>query len=213
MALDQWLIFVMVWTLAGIPLGPNALNCIALSAEVGFYRSLWAIKGILIAALCHMTAVILGVSAILLANSELFYAVKLCGAAYLVWMGISIWRKGSEVPTGAELKIVSRIDIVRKAFLISMSNPKAIFSYLAVFSQFLTSGEPLAPQLVVLIPTVLVINATVYVGYCAFGIGFARLLCTVPRRLAFNRSVGAFYIFAGAALAVSGLHSAPARRY
>ena len=94
MAFDQWLIFVAIWTLAGLPLGPNALNCIAVSARIGFTRSLWSVAGILGAALCHKTAVIFGAATILLANAELFYVLKFCGAAYLIWMGISLRREG-----------------------------------------------------------------------------------------------------------------------
>jgi homoserine/homoserine lactone efflux protein len=200
MTWEQWLIFVSIWALAGIPLGPNALNCIALSAGAGFKRSLWSVAGILVAALCHKTAVILGAAAILLANAELFSLLKLCGAAYLIWMGISLWRKGGQLPATATPKATSRVQIVRQAFVVSMSNPKAILSYLAVFSQFLTPGEPLAPQLIVLVPTALSITAAIYVSYCALGTGIGRFLGTLRRRLIFNRSVGSFYICAGAAL-------------
>jgi len=203
MTWEQWLIFVAIWTLAGIPLGPNALNCIALSAGAGFKRSLWSIPGILLAALCHKGAVLLGASALLLANAELFHIVKLCGAGYLIWMGISLWRKGDQLPDTADVKVTSRFHIVRQAFLISMSNPKALFAYLAVFSQFLTPGEPLAGQLIILVPSALVITGTIYLAYCALGTGVGRFLGTVRRRLVFNRSIGTFYIFAGSALAAS----------
>jgi homoserine/homoserine lactone efflux protein len=189
--------------LGGNTAGPKCANCIALSAGAGFRRSLWSVAGILVAALCHKTAVILGAAAVLLANAELFSLLKLCGAAYLIWMGISLWRKGGQLPTAATPKATSWVHIVRQAFVISMSNPKAILSYLAVFSQFLTPGEPLAPQLVVLVPTALGITAAIYVGYCALGTGIGRFLGTLRRRLIFNRSIGSFYIFAGAALAAS----------
>ncbi|MBT7248158.1 MAG: LysE family translocator [Rhodospirillaceae bacterium] len=127
MAFDQWLIFVAIWTLAGLPLGPNALNCIAVSARIGFTRSLWSVAGILGAALCHKTAVIFGAATILLANAELFYVLTFCGAAYLIWMVISLWREGGELPQSSERAPASRFQIARQAFVISMSNPKAIF--------------------------------------------------------------------------------------
>ena len=158
MTVDQWLLFVGVWTLAGLPLGPSALNCIAVSASGGFARSLWAVLGILIAAICHKAATILGVAALLLANAELFYWLKLCGAAYLVWMGISLWRRRDGPAFAAGRDMASRAAIVRRAFLISMSNPKAILAYLAVFSQFLTPTDPLADRLVVLVPTALIVT-------------------------------------------------------
>lgn len=207
MSIEQWLVFVSVWIAASIPLGPNALNCIALSAGAGFRRSLWAVAGLLVAALCHMAVTILGVAAILLANALLFQVLKLCGAAYLVWMGVSIWRKRDGLPETDKPASVSRIYIVRRAFLISMSNPKAILAYLAVFSQFIPPDGPLTDSLIVLVPTALATTIVVYVGYCAIGLGMGRLLRSARRRLAFNRTVGGFYVFAGAGLAASDLPS------
>ena len=208
MTLDQWLIFVAIWIAASLPLGPNALNCIALSAGAGFRRSLWSVVGIMIAAICHIAATVLGVATILLANAELFQLLKLCGAAYLVWMGISLWRKRDRLPTAAMPTSTSRPHIVRQAMLISLSNPKAVLAYLAIFSQFVAPGEPLASQLVVLVPTALAIGAAVYIGYCALGVGVGRLLSSARRRLTFNRSVGTLYILAGAGLAASDSQSA-----
>lgn len=203
MTVDQWLIFVAVWIAASVPLGPNALNCIAASAGAGFRRSLWAVVGILLAALCHMAATALGVAAVLLANAELFHILKLCGAAYVVWMGVSLWRRRDELPAMGPMASASALRLVRRAFLTSMSNPKSILAYLAVFSHFLIPGAPLAARLAILVPTALAISVIVYVGYCAMGAGVGRLLGTVRRRLAFNRSVGSFYIFAGVGLAAS----------
>ncbi len=211
MSMDQWLIFVAIWTLATLPLGPNALNCIALSARAGFARSLFAVLGILIAALCHMTFVVLGAAAVLLANAEIFHIVKLCGAAYLVWMGFSMWRKGAHPPAAREAKNTSNGALVSHAILISMSNPKAILSYLAVFAQFLTPNEPLADRLIILVPTALVVVAAIYVGYCAIGTSVGRFLGTVPRRLAFNRTIATFYILAGASLAAADIRPIPGR--
>lgn len=207
MTLEQWLIFVAVWIAASVPLGPNALNCIAVSASAGFRRSLWAVAGILVAALCHMAVTVLGVAAILLANAVLFQVLKLCGAAYLIWMGISLWRKRDGMPAVDAPASASALRVVRRAFLTSMSNPKSILAYLAVFSQFLVPGASLVERLAILVPTALVIVVAVYVGYCAIGLGIGRLLRSARRRLAFNRTVGGFYIFAGAGLAASDLPS------
>ncbi|MDJ0894337.1 MAG: LysE family transporter [Alphaproteobacteria bacterium] len=203
MSIEEWLIFVAIWTAATLPLGPNALNCIAAAADHGFSRALWAVVGILVAALCHIAATVMGTAAILLANAALFQALKLAGATYLVWMGVSLWRRRD---AGFAVKYrppASRLRLVRQGFLISMSNPKAVFSYLAVFTQFLKPGVPLDAQLIILVPTALVPIAAVYAGYAALGLGIARLLASARRRLSFNRGVGSAYILAGIGLAVA----------
>ena len=203
MTLDHWLLFLAVWIAASLPLGPNAMNCIALSAGAGFRRSLWALAGILAASVCHMTATLLGVAALLAANALLFQAVKLAGAAYLVWMGVSLWRRGASLEWDRQTEPQAVLPIVRRAALISISNPKAVFAYLAVFSQFVGPGDALAGRLAVLVPTSFAVTALVYSGYCLLGLGVARLLRTARRRRAFDRLVSVFYIAAGAGLALS----------
>ncbi len=212
MTLHQWLIFVAVWTAASLPLGPNALNLIASAATDGFRRSLWGIVGIFLAAICHMTATVLGAATILLANATLFQAIKLAGAAYLIWMGIALWRNKGAAFRTVRQNPTAPTRLVRRAFLISMTNPKAVLSYLAVFSQFLRPGVPLAEQLIVLVPTALAIVVIVYFGYAVTGLGVSRLLASERRRSLFNKGVGSFYMLAGIGLATVEPSSAPAPR-
>lgn len=212
MTIEQWTLFLAIWIAASLPLGPNALNCIALSANAGLRRSVWSVAGILIASLCHMTATVLGFATILAANAMLFHALKICGGAYLVWMGIAMWRKGDCFDLAQVAAFPTRWKITRSAFLISMSNPKAVFAYVAVFSQFISPSVPLAEQMLVLVPTSFAVTILVYGGYCAAGVGFARLLGTVRRRLVFNRTVGLFYIAMGAGLSLADTQSIQGRQ-
>ena len=203
MTFDNWLLFLALWTAASLPLGPNALNCIALSAQTGFRRSLWAIAGILIASAGHMTATLLGVAALLAANAILFQAVKFAGAAYLVWMGLSLWCRGGRIDFDRREDAETPGAIVRRAVLISLSNPKAVFAYLAVFAQFVEPGGDLAARLAVLVPTSFGVTVVVYGGYCLLGLGVAQLLSSARRQRWFNRTVAAFCIAAGAGLVLS----------
>ena len=212
MTVHQWLIFVAIWTAASLPLGPNALNLISSAATDGFRRSLWGIVGIVLAAICHMTATILGAATILLANATVFQGLKLAGAAYLIWMGISLWRRKDAAIRTVQRDPAPPVRLVRRAFLISMTNPKAVLSYLAVFSQFLRPGVPLAEQLTVLVPTALAIVAIVYFGYAVTGLGLSRLLGSVRRRSLFNKGVGSFYMLAGLGLATVEPSAAPAHK-
>ncbi|MDF1750734.1 MAG: LysE family translocator [Alphaproteobacteria bacterium] len=205
MALESWLVFVVVWFLAGIPLGPNAINCISISTHVGFRQSLWSVVGILLAALCFIAAVSLGLAGVMLAHANLFMALKVCGGLYLIWMGIRLWRTGDGSASVSGAPRLSAWRSVRKSFLISLSNPKAILAYGAVFSQFVDPTQSLTAQLSVLIPTALVINALIYGGYCGIGSGVARFLKSARRRLMFNRGVASFYFLAGGTLVGSEL--------
>jgi homoserine/homoserine lactone efflux protein len=212
MTFDEWLFFTGIWFAAGLPLGPNAVNCISISAAHGIGRALWAVVGILIAGTIFMAAVVTGLGAVLLANGALFTALKLAGAAYLIWMGVRLLRS-REVALDVPVPVNSgALPIVKNAILISFSNPKAMISCGAVFSQFIAPEAALAPQLLVIVPTALAINAVIYMGYSALGLGVKRAFGSAGRRLWFNRGVGGFYILAGTALAASEVSSVGTRR-
>ena len=88
--------------------------------------------------------------------------------------------------------------------LISLSNPKAIFGWLAIFTQFIDAGAPLWPQLTILAPTSLSIVFAVYVGYCALGASVNRLLAD-RRKIWIDRIAGSTYLAFALGLAVSDL--------
>jgi homoserine/homoserine lactone efflux protein len=176
--LQDWLIFVAFWTAASIPLGPNAMNCIVISMSDGFRRGLWAMAGIVMAAACHMAASAFGLSAILLANASLFHAIKWLGVAYLAWLGVAMLLKKTDAVEIKSRPSTTPLAAIRRGFTTSITNPKAILVYVAVFPQFIKPEGALAAQLLVLVPTALVIAVVVYTGYCAFGTGIAQLLST-----------------------------------
>ena len=69
------------------------MNCIVVSISDGFRRGLWAVAGIVLAAACHMTASLLGLSAVLMAHAGLFHLIKWLGVAYLAWLGMTMFLK------------------------------------------------------------------------------------------------------------------------
>lgn len=202
MSIESWLIFVTIWFLTGIHPGPNALNCVAVSSSFGFRRALWCMMGIIIAAMFYILAVSAGLATVLLANAHLFTALKIAGGAYLIWIGIKTWRSaGVALSENAVSKQPKPAPVlVRDSVLISLSNPKAILAYGAVFSQFIDPQAALWPQLAVIGPTALGITALIYTAYCGLGSGIGRFLSSARRRLFFNRGTAAFFIFAGGGL-------------
>jgi threonine/homoserine/homoserine lactone efflux protein len=207
MAIDDWLLFMAIWIAASVPLGPNALNCISTSAAYGFRKGLWSAAGVFVAANIHMALALTGIAAFMNANPELFEALRWAGVAYLAWMGLSMLRsRGVDRIPGA-VAGATRWQLIRRAVLISLSNPKAIFAWLAVFSQFVSAVQPIGPQLIVLAPSALSVTIAVYVGYCALGLGVNRIF-RGDRRLWFDRAAGSTYLAFAYGLAVSDLKKA-----
>jgi threonine/homoserine/homoserine lactone efflux protein len=95
----------------------------------------------------HATLALAGLSALVLRSSELFAAVRLAGAAYLVVLGVYLWR-GPRSP--ARQSAATGRSTFLQALLGNVLNPKAAAIYLTLVPQFLDPGRPLAPQLLVL---------------------------------------------------------------
>ena len=103
-------------------------------------------------------------------------------------MGVALFRRSdAELEVSAEAEQSPRA-IIWRAVLISLSNPKAMISYGAVFSQFISTDAALPGQLVVLVPTAVAIVAIIYVGYSALGLGVNS--CSARRRAGAGSIVG-----------------------
>lgn len=207
MSFESWLVFVAIWMAASLPLGPNALNCISTSATHGFQKGLWSVAGVFIAAIIHMTLAVSGIAAFLNSNPVLFDVLRWMGVGYLAWMGVSMLRSKGNFKIKKSAERFSRIQSTRRAILISMSNPKSIFVWLAVFTQFIDMNAALAPQLLVLAPSALSITVIVYVGYCAIGKGMDRLF-SGSRKMWFDRITGTTYLAFALGLANADLRRA-----
>lgn len=204
MTVESWLIFVTIWIAATLPLGPNALNCVAVSAVQGFRSSLWSAVGTLLAAGIHLIVAVSGIAAFMAANPVVFDGLRWIGVGYLAWMGLTLLLARRALEAQQVRRHRSALQQIRRAMLVSLSNPKAIFGWLAIFTQFINADAPLWPQLMILAPTSLSIVFAVYVGYCALGASVNRLLSD-HRKVWIDRLAGSTYLAFAIGLAVTDL--------
>jgi threonine/homoserine/homoserine lactone efflux protein len=144
--------FITTALFAYIP-GPAMLYAAAQTLARGRRAGLMATLGIHVGCYVHVTAAAAGLSIIFHAVPVLYMAVKLAGAAYLVWLGISLFRsKGQGEPQPA----VGDPKSGRRAFIESISievlNPKTAIFFLAFLPQFIdpAAGFPVWLQFVLL---------------------------------------------------------------
>ena len=156
-----------------------------------------------IAAICHVLIVSLGLGTLLLASAELFAAFKWFGVAYLFWLGVRQWRAKLPSDIRVDRGPISSGGLVVRAWLISLSNPKAIYSFLAIFPQFISPGLPVAPQLIILGATAAGIAFLMYCAWTAFAAPLGRWLASSGKRRWLNRTTGSIFIAGAAGLAVS----------
>lgn len=126
--------------------GPNSLYVLALSAERGWQKGIWAAAGIVVGDAIIMLSVALG-AATMLASSPLTYnLLRLLGAGYLAWLGLGIIRVGiarlqtkessAKAPRLMQAEAIMRLHPFLAALLLALTNPKAIFFFISFFTQF-----------------------------------------------------------------------------
>lgn len=130
--------------------GPAVLYVVTRSVEQGRRAGLVSVLGLHTGTLVHIAAAATGLSALLLASATLFEAVKLAGAAYLIFLGVSrLVRRAA--PTEARVERASLQRVYGQGFVVNVLNPKTALFFVAFFPQFVADGRgPVAAQVLVL---------------------------------------------------------------
>jgi threonine/homoserine/homoserine lactone efflux protein len=203
---DLWL-FVLSGFLLNITPGPDTLYIVGRGSTQGWRAGAVAALGIGAGTLVHICAAALGFSAILAASATAFTAVKIIGAAYLLYVGISLIRSAG-APQSSPAAAVSRPASIRiifmQGFLTNVLNPKVALFFLAFLPQFVDSEAP-NPLAFLFLGAIFDINGTLWnllVARLAAGISSA-LAPSMTFKQWFNRCVGGVFILVGLRLALA----------
>ncbi len=204
MDLHTWLLFTTtVFFLSATP-GPNMLLALGHGLRFGPRRAVATVIGTIAGLLVLMTASITGLSALLAASETAFSIVKWCGVAYLLVLGVKSWRAPTApVEAGATPERGGFWRLAIQAFLVCVSNPKAIVFLVALFPQFLDPHAPMTPQVLILMVTFSVSEAIWIMTYATGGRRLLPLLNKAGAGRLVNRLSGGLLIGAGAMLAVA----------
>lgn len=118
--------------------GPNMIYCVSRTLAQGRRAGMVSLAGVLLGFVVHLAAAALGLTALLMAVPLAFDAIKLAGAAYLLWLAWSAVRPGGTAPFEARaLPVDDSGTLFRMGFLTNLLNPKVAMFYLSFFPQFL----------------------------------------------------------------------------
>jgi threonine/homoserine/homoserine lactone efflux protein len=164
MSLDLFLGFVAATILLVITPGPTVTLVVSYALAQGRRSGFATVAGVALGDLTAMTLSVLGLGALLAASATLFTIVKWAGAAYLVYLGVRLWRADPDGETAAIERRSPRA-MLAHAFAVTALNPKSIVFFVAFLPQFVDASAPVVPQLVLLVATFVTIatlNAGVY---------------------------------------------------
>jgi leucine efflux protein len=155
--------------------GPNSLYVLTISTQKGWRHGAWGAIGIFIGDSILMIAVALGAASMLMSSPALFQSVRITGALYLGWMGFGLLRSGylrwiSSTNAGAyEIRErLMQLHPLIAALSLSLTNPKAIFFFIAFFSQFIRPDFAFPAYTLIYLAVVLQIMSMTYLASLIF---------------------------------------------
>jgi threonine/homoserine/homoserine lactone efflux protein len=192
-----WLAFAAAAiTLLIIP-GPTISLVMSYALSQGHRAALAIVAGVALGDLTAMSLSLLGLGAVLAASATLFTLLKWLGAAYLVYLGIKLWRAPVDrAQPGAARPVTARL-MLGHAWLVTALNPKSIVFFVAFVPQFVDPAKPYLPQASILILTFVLLAAA---NALAYALAASSLKGTIRRPSVqrwVNRAGGSVLIGAG----------------
>jgi threonine/homoserine/homoserine lactone efflux protein len=168
MPFENWIAFAAASiVMLAIP-GPTILLVISYALGHGRKAGTATVAGVALGDFTAMTASMLGLGALLATSAALFTVLKWVGAAYLIYLGIKLWRApviGGDASQGDVTGKERPMRIFLHTYIVTALNPKSIVFFVAFLPQFLVPTLPWLPQMVIFETTFLVlaiINAALY---------------------------------------------------
>lgn len=134
----DWVIFVPACFALNLAFGPNNLLAMTHGAKSGVIFAQKAALGRLVVFIPMIALSALGLGVVLTTSAIVFNVVKIIGAAYLIWLGVSLWRSAKTMKIKDFDEGHSTVGrAFRAEATVAISNPKAILIFAAFFPQFI----------------------------------------------------------------------------
>ena len=197
MITPEFIVIWIGWLLAGGSPGPATLGIAGTAMAAGRNSALAFSIGILAGSATWGIAAALGLAAVMLANAWVFEIIRYVGAAYLFWLALkalrSAWKAGDQ-SIGTPFKGSTKT-LFLKGFAIHLTNPKAIFSWGAIYS-IVAPADATLLTLFGYFGLLYAGSILIFIGY-AFLFSSARAVYAYTRaRRWFDLSFAAFFGFA-----------------
>lgn len=198
MAFEMWLAFTLASAvLLALP-GPTVLLVVAYALNQGRRAALATTAGVALGDFTAMTASLLGLGVVLATSATLFTALKWLGAAYLVYLGVRLWRAPvAENAADATTNAVSGGRMLAHVWLVTALNPKSIVFFVAFLPQFLDPTRPLLGQMAIMEITFLILATLNAALYATLAAAARRGIRRPAIQRAVNRAGGSLLIGAG----------------
>ncbi len=149
LTLHGLLLFIAAELIFSLTPGPTVMLISAYGFKGGFRDALAAIAGTQTGNTLWFVICVTGLGALVTASPLVFHAIRLLGAAYLIWLGAgALWKSWHAAPDDQGPKLMGRPYV--QATLTQLGNPKAILFFGALVPQFLDTRAGLIPQYLIM---------------------------------------------------------------
>jgi len=187
--------------LLAITPGPGVFATVARALASGFAHASVVVLGIVVGDLVFLLLAIYGLAAVAALLGGLFTLVKLCGAAYLIWLGVRLWRGKAAATTTTAIAETSWFANLTSGLLITLGNPKVILFYLGFLPAFVDLATLSTMDVLIIAGVVSLVLGATMLGY-AYAASRTRQLFASPKaKSLLNRTSGSVMIATGAVLA------------
>ncbi|GLO15231.1 hypothetical protein PPUJ20028_38150 [Pseudomonas putida] len=199
MALDTWLIYLLASIGLSLTPGPNSLLALTHGALYGARRTLFTIVGGVFGFSAVIALAMFGLSALLQTSASVLSVLKWVGGAYLIWLGIQLWRSPAlHLELTARSMRLGNAGLFRQGLLSAMANPKVLLFYGAFLPQFIDPQRGLMLQFVVMAATFA--SVEFLVEYLLARLAFRIRPWLAKGGKGFNRCCGSLFALIGVAL-------------
>lgn len=199
MTFETWATFAAATAVLLVIPGPTILLVISYALGQGWRTALPVAIGVALGDFTAMTLAMLGVGALLSASATLFTALKWIGAAYLIWLGIKLFRAGGSLDAQPRTDRASAAKMLGHAWLVTALNPKSITFFVTFLPQFLDAKADFRTQMLIFEVTFVTLAFANAFGYALIA-SRARSVVRNERAIGlFNKAGGTLLIGAGIA--------------
>lgn len=184
--------------------GPGIFAVVSCALGRGLRAALALIAGIIIGDLIYFYLAVLGMAALARSMGEFFIIVKFAGAAYLVWLGLKLWREKPASPAAGEGAADpapgDRRNLVA-GFLVTIGNPKTIAFYAGLLPTFIELEKLSAGDALAMGGIVILVVGLIPAAYAAAAASSRRFFRSPARLRLLNRTAGNMLIASGMTVA------------
>ena len=182
--------FVIAGLILNITPGADSLYIMSSGLSGGPRIGVAAALGVNLGVVVHILAAAAGLSALLFAHPAAYDLIRICGAAYLAWMAVQVWRRSSTVARARSFPDVRQA--ARRGFFINVSNPKTALFIFAFIPQFTdpTIG-PIWVQILIL-GAIFLLNGAVFT--LCLGVGSGYFAAALGRRVGVLNKISAILL-------------------